>query len=74
MSKVIFAIAFVLILGAMVVDTPLDTTFPILETDESGAEWKYVQGYNRSDGTYVSGHMKDTSGDGNSYNNVNWYD
>ncbi|HYE22672.1 MAG TPA: hypothetical protein VD998_03735 [Verrucomicrobiae bacterium] len=36
------------------------------------AEIKYVKSYNRSDGTYVSGHYKDTSGDGNRYNNANY--
>lgn len=33
--------------------------------------YKYVDGYTRSDGTYVSGHYRDTSNDGNSYNNAN---
>ena len=35
------------------------------------ADIKYVKGYNRSDGTYVSGHYRDTSNDGNPYNNAN---
>lgn len=35
------------------------------------AKIDYVDGYTRKDGTYVSGHFKDTSGDGNSYNNAN---
>ena len=30
---------------------------------------KYVNPYYRSDGTQVSGHYKDTSADGNPYNN-----
>jgi hypothetical protein len=33
------------------------------------AEMGYVSGYSRSDGTYVQGHYKDTSADGNPYNN-----
>lgn len=33
------------------------------------AEMGYVDSYYRRDGTYVSGHWKDTSGDGNPYNN-----
>lgn len=33
------------------------------------ADINYVGGYTRSDGTYVSGHYKDTSADGNPYNN-----
>lgn len=33
------------------------------------AEMGYVDSYYRQDGTYVSGHYKDVSGDGNPYNN-----
>ncbi len=33
---------------------------------------KYVDSYFRSDGTYVSGCWKDTSHDGNPYNNANY--
>jgi len=33
---------------------------------------KYVGPYFRSDGTYVSGCFKDTSHDGNPYNNANY--
>lgn len=33
------------------------------------ADINYVDSYYRGDGTYVSGHYKDTSGDGNPYNN-----
>jgi hypothetical protein len=33
---------------------------------------RYVNGYYRSSGTYVSGHYKDTSHDGNPYNNANY--
>lgn len=37
----------------------------------ANAAIKYINGYTRSDGTYVSGHYRDTSNDGNSYNNAN---
>jgi len=33
--------------------------------------YEYVEGYTRKNGTYVRGHFKDTSGDGQSYNNWN---
>ena len=33
---------------------------------------KYINSYTRSDGTYVSGHYRDTSNDGNPYNNANY--
>lgn len=33
------------------------------------ADINYVSGYVRTDGTYVQGHYKDTSSDGNPYNN-----
>lgn len=33
------------------------------------ASINYVDGYTRRDGTYVEGHYKDTSADGNPYNN-----
>ena len=33
---------------------------------------KYISGYSRSNGTYVSGHYRDTSNDGNPYNNANY--
>jgi len=33
---------------------------------------KYIGGYIRSDGTYVSGHFRDTSCDGIFYNNANY--
>lgn len=39
---------------------------------EAFADIKYQKGYSRKDGTYVSGHYKDTSGDGNPYNNANY--
>ena len=36
------------------------------------ARVQYINPYYRSNGTYVSGHYKDTSGDGNPYNNANY--
>jgi len=33
---------------------------------------KWINGYSRSNGTYVSGHYRDTSNDGNPYNNANY--
>ena len=33
---------------------------------------KYVDGYYTKSGQYRSGHYKDTSGDGNPYNNANY--
>jgi len=36
------------------------------------ADIKYVGSYTRSNGTYVSGCFKDTSHDGNPYNNANY--
>jgi len=38
---------------------------------ESSYAYKWVNDYFRRDGTYVSGHFRDTSNDGNSYNNAN---
>ena len=34
-------------------------------------EIKYINGYTRTDGTYVSGHYRDTSNDGVKWNNAN---
>ena len=39
---------------------------------ESFAAIRYIGGYSRSDGTSVSGHYRDTSNDGNPYNNANY--
>ena len=33
---------------------------------------KYISPYIRSNGTYVGGHFRDTSCDGNPYNNANY--
>ena len=39
---------------------------------ESFAAIKHVGGYYRSNGTFVGGHYRDTSHDGNPYNNANY--
>ena len=39
---------------------------------QSFAAIRYVGGYTRHNGTYVSGHFRDTSHDGNPYNNANY--
>lgn len=36
------------------------------------AQVKYISGYSRRDGSYVSGHYRDTSNDGNPYNNASY--
>jgi len=38
----------------------------------SFARVRYVQPYIRSNGTYVNGYYRDTSNDGNPYNNANY--
>lgn len=40
--------------------------------NEASAAIKYIGGYTRSSGTYVGGHYRDTSNDGNPYNNANY--
>lgn len=47
----------------------LTAMFVIAVTDSTFADINYVDGYTRRDGTQVSGHYKDTSADGNPYNN-----
>ncbi len=44
----------------------------IASMSSANATIKYVKGYTRTNGTYVSGHLKDTSGDGNPYNNASY--
>ena len=39
---------------------------------DASAAIKYINGYYRSSGTYVRGHYRDTSNDGNPYNNANY--
>lgn len=41
----------------------------VMATGIVHADMGYVDSYYRRDGTYVSGHWKDTSGDGSPYNN-----
>ena len=56
--------------GEMLTSTP---TFPGNPFKTENAEaLSYVNGYRRSNGTYVSGHYKDTSADGNPYNNASY--
>ena len=56
-KTIILAIASVVVLGVV---------------SESHAAIKYVGSYFRHDGTYVSGGYRDTSHDGNPYNNANY--
>ena len=48
----------------------LVTVFAV--TANGYCEIRYVNPYFRTDGTYVSGCFKDTSHDGNPYNNANY--
>ena len=43
----------------------------IMAAGSAFCEIKYINSYSRSDGTQVSGHYRDTSNDGNPYNNAN---
>jgi len=45
----------------------------ILYASNAVAAIKWVNGYNRSDGSYTQGAYRDTSNDGNPYNNANYY-
>jgi hypothetical protein len=45
------------------------TALLVIAATAAWAEIRYVNPYYRGDGTYVSGHYKDTSADGNPYNN-----
>ena len=38
----------------------------------SFAEVRWVRGYYRENGTYVTGHYRDVSGDGNPFNNAEY--
>ncbi len=44
----------------------------MLITTMGYCEIKWVDSYSRRDGTYVTGHYRDTSNDGNPYNNANY--
>ena len=55
--KKLFYVAILIILGSV--------------SFSAFADIKYINGYMRKDGTYVSGHYRDTSNDGYSYNNAN---
>lgn len=52
-----------------ILKTALLAMFIFTATEPTFADIKYVSDYYRKDGTYVSGHYKDTSGDGQSWNN-----
>ena len=56
-KTIILAVAAVIVLGAV---------------SESHAAIRYVGSYFRSNGTCVSGGFRDTSHDGNPYNNANY--
>lgn len=49
----------------------LAVTVMVVASDAQAAI-RYVNGYSRSNGTYVSGHYRDTSNDGYAYNNANY--
>jgi len=53
--------------------TALLLTAAFLYTSNAVAAVKWVNGYQRSNGTCVSGHYRDTSGDGCQQNNANYY-
>lgn len=57
MKKLLFCIVFSFILAIAV---------------NGFCEIKWIDSYSRSDGTQVSGHYRDTSNDGNKYNNANY--
>jgi hypothetical protein len=47
----------------------LTAMFVFTATDSTFADINYVDGYYRSNGSYVQGHYKDTSADGDVSNN-----
>ena len=63
-----------LVLSSLMVDMPNSSTFSgnPFKTEIAEASIRYVNGYTRSNGTNVSGHYRDTSNDGNPYNNANY--
>lgn len=62
------------ILASLAMDLPNSPTFPgnPFKMEEANAAIRYINGYTRSNGTYVGGHYRDTSCDGNPYNNANY--
>ena len=66
-------VSTLMVLASLTVDIPGNVTFPgsPFKTENANAAVRYVRGYSRSNGTYVSGHYRDTSNDGYSYNNAN---
>jgi len=69
MKKIMMIVIALFVLGAL----NNGPTFPgnPLATEESEAAIKYVSGYTTKSGQYRSGHYRDTSNDGNSWNNAN---
>ena len=62
----------VLAIAALTMDLPCTpNTLNVYGVKEAEATIRYINGYTRSNGTSVSGHYRDTSNDGNSWNNAN---
>lgn len=70
MKKIMFIVLALSIMGSIT----SGPTFPAnpFKTEEADAAIKRISGYTRSNGTYVKGHYRDTSNDGNRYNNANY--
>ena len=57
----------------LVTDVGSSPTFPNpFGTVKAEATVRWVNGYVRSDGRYVQGHYRDTSGNGNPYDNASY--
>lgn len=69
--KLVKIMVIALALSTELMSTP---TFPAnpFKTETSEAAIRYVSGYTRSNGQSVRGHYRDTSNDGNKYNNANY--
>ena len=67
-------LAITVIALALAVDLMGTSTHAInpFKTAEAEARIKYISGYTTSSGQYRSGHYRDTSNDGNPYNNANY--
>jgi hypothetical protein len=50
----------------------ISIVFLMLFVSTGYCDIKYINPYIRTDGTSVSGHYRDTSNDGNPYNNANY--